>query len=56
MNNNISKKNIFIFMITFIIEILLIYLIINNILTKDLISPHEITFYEYLKCKLSNII
>jgi len=38
------------------LEIIMIYLIIKSILTKDLISPNEITFYEYLKVKLSNLI
>lgn len=40
----------------FIVEILLIYLIINSSLSKDYISPTEITFYEYIKIKLSNLL
>jgi len=57
MNKNIHKNlNIINSIIIFLLEILMVYLIVNSILTKDLISPNEISFYEYLKVKLSNII
>lgn len=38
------------------LEIILVYLIVNSALSKDYISPHEVTFYEFLKLKLSNIV
>jgi len=39
-----------------IFEILLIYLTIKSLLSKDLICPYEVTLYEYIKVKLSNFI
>lgn len=54
MNKYITKK-IFIIINVFLIltEILLIYIIINNILTKDLIGPENINILDYLKIKLN---
>lgn len=57
MNRYVTKKmfviiNVFLFFIEFV----MLYLIIKSILTKDLISPNDVTFYEYLKVKLSNLI
>lgn len=42
--------------VLFILEILMIYLIINEFITKDFISPKDLTFIEYLKIKFSNLI
>ena len=42
--------------ILFLIEIYLIYLLINRYLNNDFISPNEITFYEYLINKFNNFI
>lgn len=57
MNNYITKKMFLIInIVLFLLEVLMIYLIIKSILSKDLISPNEISFYEYLKVKLSNLI
>jgi len=57
MNRYVTKKmfviiNVFLFFIEFV----MLYLIIKSILTKDLISPNDVTFYEYLRVKLSNLI
>lgn len=57
MNRYVTKKifviiNVFLFFIEFI----MLYLIIKSVLTKDLISPNDVTFYEYLRVKLSNLI
>ena len=58
MNNRLIKKNIVILfsIMMFLIEVLMIFLIIKSVLTKDLISPNDVTFYEYLKVKLSNFV
>lgn len=57
MHTYISKRVFLIInILLFLIEMIMIYLIIKSILTKDLISPNEYTFYEYLKVKLSNLI
>lgn len=54
MNKYITKK-LFIIINMFLIltEIVLIYIIINNILTKDLIGPENINILDYLKIKLN---
>lgn len=36
-------------------EVILVYLLINSYLHKDYISPSDITFYEYLINKFSNL-
>lgn len=57
MNNYITKKMFLIInIVLFLLEVLMIYLIIKSVLSKDLISPNEISFYEYLRVKLSNLI
>ena len=58
MKNKYIKKNVFFIVnfILFLLEILMIYLIIKSILTKDLIRPNEIAFYEYIRVKLSNLL
>ena len=49
-----NKRKIMILIIFLtIIEITFIYLSLNNILSKDLISPNNITFIKYIKHKLS---
>lgn len=56
--NSIRKKVVpTIYLVSSIaLEIILVYLIVNSALSKDYISPHEVTFYEFLKLKLSNIV
>ena len=57
MNNSIKRYSSIIFnIILFVLEVIMIYLIIKRSLTKDFISPQDITFYEYLKIKLSNLV
>ncbi len=49
----ISKRTfIIINIILFLIEVILGYIIINSFLTKDILSPYELSFYEYLKYTL----
>lgn len=49
MNRYITKRcYIIINIVLFIIEIILIYLLINSYLQNDYISPSDVTFYEYL--------
>lgn len=40
----------------FIIEVLLIYLLINSYLYKDYISPNDVSFYEYLMYKITSFV
>ena len=58
MNNKYITKKTFLLIniLLFFLEIIMIYLIIKSILSKDLISPNEVSFYEYLKIKLSDLI
>lgn len=57
MNKYISKKTfIIINIILFMIECILIYLMVNALVTKDLIVPNNISILEYLKIRLTNII
>jgi len=57
MNKYITKKMyVIINIVVFLIEIYLIYLLINRYLNNDFISPNEITFYEYLVNKFNNFI
>ncbi len=51
------KKNInrTLVILSFIIEIVLVYLILNQILNHDFISPEKVTFYDYIKIKIANI-
>jgi len=57
MNDNIRKRLLlFISIIIFLLEVLLIYILIRSFLTKDIISPNKVMFYEYIKVKLSNLI
>ena len=53
MNKYITKKTfIIINILLFLIEIALIYIIINRFLTKDFITPEKINIINYLKYKL----
>ena len=57
MNRYISRKvYIIITIILFLIEILLVYLLINSYLHTDYISPNDVTFYEYLINKFTNLV
>lgn len=59
MNNKIINKKLIIYLLTFLlclIEVFMIFIILKSVLTKDLISPEDVKFYEYLKVKLSNLI
>lgn len=57
MSKYVTSKMLIIFNIfLFLIEIIMLYLVIKSILTKDLISPNQLSFYEYLKAKLSNLV
>lgn len=56
MNKYMSKRGYIIINIgLFLIEIILVYLLINSYLHKDYISPNDITFYEYLMNKFTNL-
>ncbi len=50
------NKNKKIFLILIILEVIVGYMFINSILSKDLISPNNSFTYKYFKIKLSNII
>lgn len=50
MNKYISNK---LLIILFLLEILLLYMVIQSYLTKDLIRPFKLNFYEYLKLKMT---
>ncbi len=53
MHKYISKRTfIIVNIILFLIEVCLIYFIIKNFLTKDILSPYKLSFYEYLKYTL----
>lgn len=54
--NSYTKRFLIINIILFIIEIILIYLLINNILTNDFITPRKQSFYEYIIKKINNLI
>ncbi len=57
MNNYITKKMfIIINVILFLIEVGLIYVTINSFLSKDFISPSELSTLEYIKTKIINIM
>lgn len=57
MNNYIKRKKwLIINSILFIMEVILSYLIVKSFITKDFISPNDITFLEYIKIKLINLI
>ena len=57
MNRYMSKKlYVIITIILFLIEILLVYLLISSFLHNDYISPNDVTFYEYLINKFSNLV
>ncbi len=53
----ITKKGlIFINIFLIILEIILVYFIINSVLTKDLISPSNNISLKYIKSKTSRIV
>lgn len=57
MNKYLSRKAyVLITIILFFIEIFLVYLLINSFLHNDYISPNDVTFYEYLMNKFSNLV
>lgn len=57
MNKYLTKKMYVIVNIgLFLVEIYLIYLLINKHLSTDFIRPQDITFYEYLLNKITNFI
>ena len=57
MHKYISKKTFILINIALIlIEVVLVYLTINTFLNNDFLSPSKVTFIEYLKLKLSNLI
>lgn len=56
MNKYMSKRGYIIINIgLLLIEVILVYLLINSYLHKDYISPNDITFYEYLMNKFTNL-
>lgn len=57
MNRYITKRMYIVINVAlFIIEIFLIYLLINRYLNNDFISPNDITFYEYLINKFQELV
>jgi len=57
MNKYISKTTFIIFnVLLFILEIIMVYLLVDGYLTNDYISPNDVTFYEYLLIKFSNLV
>ena len=57
MNKYISKRTYIIITIAlFFIELILIYLLIKSFLYNDFISPNDVTFYEYLINKFTNLL
>jgi len=57
MNRYMSRKiYIIINIVLFLIEIVMIYFVVESFLNNDSISPNEVTFYEYLLNKISNLV
>ena len=57
MNRYMTRKMyIIINIILFLVEIVLIYLLINTYINNDYISPNDITFYEYLINKFNDLV
>lgn len=57
MSKIVSRKILItINIVFFITEIILIFLLLKNFLTKDYISPVDVTFYEYLVKKMSILL
>ena len=55
MHKYLTKRSfIIINIILFLIEVFLIYLMINTFLNNDVLSPQTISFYEYLKLTFQN--
>ncbi len=55
MHKYLTKRSfIIINIILFLIEVFLIYLMINTLLSNDVLSPRTISFYEYLKLTFQN--
>lgn len=52
-----AKKYIskFLIVFSFIIEIILVYLLLTGLMHNDLIGPENISFYEYVKIKLLQV-
>jgi len=42
--------------IIFLVEVNLLHLLMSGYLEKDYIKPEELTFYEYLLNKISNLV
>ncbi len=51
------KKNInrALIILSFILEILLVYLLLSSLMHNDFIGPENISFYEYIKIKISQV-
>ena len=57
MHKYISKKGfIVINIVLFLMEAILVYLMINTLLSSDVLSPRDISFYEYLKLTIENLV
>ncbi len=55
MHKYLTKRSfIIINIILFLIEVFLIYLMINTLLSNDVLSPRTISIYEYLKLTFQN--
>lgn len=56
--NRLMNKEFFLLLdiILILILIFILYTTIYTFLVKDIISPYKLTFYEYFRVKLSNII
>ncbi len=53
----VSKKSFLIInLVLFLMEVVLIYFMINAFLSNDILSPREISFYEYLKFTIQNLV
>ncbi len=52
------KKNINKILIIFsiIVEIVLVYLLLTKLMHNDFISPENVSFYEFVKIKISQIL
>lgn len=55
MHKYLTKRSfIIINIILFLIEAILIYLMINTLLSNDVLSPRTLSIYEYLKLTFQN--
>ena len=57
MHKYISKKGFIVINIFLLLmEAILVYLMINTLLSSDVLSPRDISFYEYLKLTIENLV